>query len=108
MSGRDRGYQHQLNDHCLTAVPARLRLVRRAAEAGWNAGRTAQAWAELMRRLGYDRFVAEGGDVGAFRTSGNGYLIEQDTGGRQGPPPRRLGRARAVRDRDPGGVQPAA
>jgi pimeloyl-ACP methyl ester carboxylesterase len=97
------------------------------SELGWNVGRVAQAWAELMRRLGYDRFVAQGGDVGAavtdsigrqapagllgihmnlllaglgggypspnptpeekaaldaittFRTSGNGYLIEQNT-----------------------------
>jgi pimeloyl-ACP methyl ester carboxylesterase len=97
------------------------------SEAGWNVGRIAQAWAELMRRLGYTRYVAQGGDVGAavtdamgrqapdgllgihmnlllaglgggypspdpspeeraaleaittFRTSGNGYLIEQNT-----------------------------
>jgi pimeloyl-ACP methyl ester carboxylesterase len=96
-------------------------------ERGWNVGRVAGAWAELMRRLGYTRYVAQGGDVGAavtdamgrqapagllgihmnlllaglaggypspdpseeeqaaldaitiFRTSGNGYLIEQDT-----------------------------
>jgi pimeloyl-ACP methyl ester carboxylesterase len=96
-------------------------------EAGWNVGRVAGAWAELMRRLGYTRYVAQGGDVGAavtdamgrqapdgllgihmnlllaglgggypsdhpsaeeraaldaiatFRTSGNGYLIEQNT-----------------------------
>jgi len=31
-------------------------------ELGWYAGRTAQAWAELMRRLGYTRYVAQGGD----------------------------------------------
>jgi pimeloyl-ACP methyl ester carboxylesterase len=97
------------------------------SELGWNVGRVAQAWTELMRRLGYDHFVAQGGDVGAavndtigrqapagllgihmnlllaglgggypsldttpeekaaleavttFRTSGNGYLIEQNT-----------------------------
>jgi pimeloyl-ACP methyl ester carboxylesterase len=96
-------------------------------ETGWNVGRIAGAWAELMRRLGYTRYVAQGGDVGAavtdamgrqapdgllgihmnlllaglgggypsadpspqeraaldaiatFRTSGNGYLIEQNT-----------------------------
>jgi pimeloyl-ACP methyl ester carboxylesterase len=34
-------------------------------EVGWDLGRTAQAWAELMRRLGYTRYVAQGGDVGA-------------------------------------------
>jgi pimeloyl-ACP methyl ester carboxylesterase len=35
------------------------------AELGWGSGRTAIAWAELMRRLGYTRYVAQGGDVGA-------------------------------------------
>jgi len=35
------------------------------AEIGWDLGRTARAWAELMRRLGYTRYVAKGGDVGA-------------------------------------------
>jgi pimeloyl-ACP methyl ester carboxylesterase len=97
------------------------------ADLGWDVGRIAGAWAELMRRLGYTRYVAQGGDVGAavtdvmgrqapaglvgihmnlllaglgggypspdptpeeraaldaiatFRTSGNGYLIEQNT-----------------------------
>ena len=34
-------------------------------QVGWDLGRTARAWAELMRRLGYSRFVAQGGDVGA-------------------------------------------
>jgi pimeloyl-ACP methyl ester carboxylesterase len=96
-------------------------------ELGWNVGRIAGAWAELMRRLGYTRYVAQGGDVGAavtdvmgrqapdgllgihmnlliaglaggypspdpsederaaldaihaFKTSGDGYLIEQNT-----------------------------
>jgi epoxide hydrolase len=35
-------------------------------EAGWDARRTAQAWAELMRRLGYDRYGAHGNDAGAI------------------------------------------
>ncbi len=35
------------------------------AEIGWDLGRTAKAWAELMHRLGYGRYVAQGGDVGA-------------------------------------------
>ena len=34
-------------------------------ELGWGVGRVGQAWAELMRRLGYSRYVAQGGDVGA-------------------------------------------
>ena len=35
-------------------------------EAGWASGRIARAWAELMRRLGYDRYGAQGGDMGAL------------------------------------------
>jgi pimeloyl-ACP methyl ester carboxylesterase len=35
------------------------------AEVGWDVGRIAGAWAELMRRLGYASYVAQGGDVGA-------------------------------------------
>jgi pimeloyl-ACP methyl ester carboxylesterase len=41
-------------------------------ELGWNAGRVAVAWAELMRRLGYTRYVAQGGDVGAAVTDAMG------------------------------------
>src|SRR5207237_4343986 len=32
---------------------------------GWAMGRTARAWAELMRRLGYERYGVHGGDIGA-------------------------------------------
>jgi pimeloyl-ACP methyl ester carboxylesterase len=46
------------------------------AELGWDSGRIAQAWAELMNRLGYARYVAQGGDVGALVT---------DVMGRQAP-----------------------
>lgn len=42
------------------------------AQVGWDLGRTARAWAELMRRLGYTRFVAQGGDVGAGVTDAMG------------------------------------
>jgi len=45
-------------------------------ELGWNVGRIAGAWAELMNRLGYTRYVAQGGDVGASVT---------DQMGRQAP-----------------------
>jgi pimeloyl-ACP methyl ester carboxylesterase len=45
-------------------------------EVGWDPGRVAQAWAELMNRLGYTRYVAQGGDVGAIVT---------DVMGRQAP-----------------------
>ena len=45
-------------------------------ELGWDSGRIARAWAKLMERLGYTRYVAQGGDVGADVT---------DTMGRQAP-----------------------
>jgi pimeloyl-ACP methyl ester carboxylesterase len=41
-------------------------------EVGWDPGRVAQAWAELMHRLGYTRYVAQGGDVGASVTDAMG------------------------------------
>src|SRR5207248_10853175 len=34
-------------------------------EGGWGPDRIARAWAELMNRLGYTRYVAQGGDQGA-------------------------------------------
>jgi len=36
------------------------------ASTGWGPERMGRAWAELMKRLGYDRHVAQGGDWGAF------------------------------------------
>ena len=41
-------------------------------ELGWESGRIARAWAELMERLGYTRYVAQGGDVGAYVTEAMG------------------------------------
>jgi pimeloyl-ACP methyl ester carboxylesterase len=41
-------------------------------ELGWYAGRVAEAWAKLMNRLGYSRYVAQGGDVGAAVTDAMG------------------------------------
>ncbi|TWF80295.1 pimeloyl-ACP methyl ester carboxylesterase [Pseudonocardia hierapolitana] len=41
-------------------------------ELGWESGRIARAWAELMDRLGYPRYVAQGGDVGADVTDAMG------------------------------------
>jgi pimeloyl-ACP methyl ester carboxylesterase len=46
------------------------------ADLGWESGRIARAWAGLMERLGYTRYVAQGGDVGALVT---------DIMGRQAP-----------------------
>jgi pimeloyl-ACP methyl ester carboxylesterase len=45
-------------------------------EVGWDSGRVARAWAELMNRLEYTSYVAQGGDVGAAVT---------DLMGRQAP-----------------------
>jgi epoxide hydrolase len=39
------------------------------AERGWNAERTARAWAMLMQRIGYRHYLAQGGDWGAFVTT---------------------------------------
>jgi pimeloyl-ACP methyl ester carboxylesterase len=36
---------------------------------GWGVGRIADAWGQLMRRLGYDRYLAQGGDWGAMVTT---------------------------------------
>jgi pimeloyl-ACP methyl ester carboxylesterase len=41
-------------------------------ELGWDPERTARAWAELMTRLGYTRYVAQGGDAGAGITDALG------------------------------------
>ena len=38
------------------------------ASVGWDPGHVARAWAELMNRLGYPRYVAQGGDIGAAVT----------------------------------------
>lgn len=43
-------------------------------EAGWDASRIAAAWAELMRRLGYRRWAAHGGDWGGVITTALGVL----------------------------------
>jgi pimeloyl-ACP methyl ester carboxylesterase len=42
------------------------------SEVGWDPGRVARAWAELMNRLGYTRYVAQGGDIGANVTDALG------------------------------------
>ncbi|MGH2637425.1 MAG: epoxide hydrolase, partial [Actinomycetota bacterium] len=43
-------------------------------DAGWDSARTARAWDELMGRLGYARYGAHGGDVGALITRELGIL----------------------------------
>jgi pimeloyl-ACP methyl ester carboxylesterase len=46
-------------------------------EAGWSTSRVAKAWAELMRRLGYERYGAQGGDFGAMVAPELGRLDPQ-------------------------------
>src|SRR3954470_23548158 len=41
-------------------------------EVGWDLARVGRAWDELMHRVGYDRYVAQGGDVGAGVTDAIG------------------------------------
>jgi pimeloyl-ACP methyl ester carboxylesterase len=48
------------------------------AGTGWDAARIANAYVELMRRLGYTRFAAQGGDWGAI-------VVETMAGGRDDP-----------------------
>jgi pimeloyl-ACP methyl ester carboxylesterase len=50
-------------------------------EVGWDPGRVAQAWAELMNRLGYTRYVAQGGDIGASVTDAMGRLAPDGLAG---------------------------
>lgn len=47
------------------------------AETGWGPERTARAWVILMKRLGYDRFAAQGGDLGG---------VVANVMGKQAPP----------------------
>ena len=46
-------------------------------DVGWDPGRNASAWAELMRRLGYARYVAQGGDLGAIVVDVMGRLAPE-------------------------------
>jgi pimeloyl-ACP methyl ester carboxylesterase len=49
----------------------------RPVDLGWNLERVARAWTELMERLGYTRYVAQGGDVGAGVTDMMGRLAPE-------------------------------
>lgn len=51
------------------------------ARAGWNVDRIGRAWAELMRRLGYDSWFAQGGDWGAIITTVIGGQAPQGLAG---------------------------
>jgi pimeloyl-ACP methyl ester carboxylesterase len=50
-------------------------------DKGWNVQRTARAWAELMRRLGYERYGAQGGDIGALVSPALGRVAPESVVG---------------------------
>jgi pimeloyl-ACP methyl ester carboxylesterase len=47
---------------------------QKPTETGWNVSRIASAWAELMKRLGYTKWAAQGGDWGAVVTTALGAM----------------------------------
>jgi pimeloyl-ACP methyl ester carboxylesterase len=51
------------------------------ASTGWDPARIARAWVELMKRLGYSRFVAQGGDWGAAVTQTMGIQAVPELAG---------------------------
>ena len=62
-----RGHAEDAFDLVIPSIPG-YGFSGQPTETGWDPGRVAQAWAELMRRLGYTRYVAQGGDQGAAVT----------------------------------------
>jgi pimeloyl-ACP methyl ester carboxylesterase len=46
-------------------------------DRGWNVHRIAQAWAELMQRLGYERYGAQGGDWGSSISRELGLIVPE-------------------------------
>jgi pimeloyl-ACP methyl ester carboxylesterase len=61
------GQAYDAFDLVIPSIPG-YGLSGQPTEVGWDPARVAQAWAELMHRLGYDRYVAQGGDQGASIT----------------------------------------
>ena len=68
------------------------------SEPGWTVDKIADAWIELMQRLGYSRYVAQGGDWGAMITT---RMAQKKAAGLAAIHP-----AVSHRDRHPGGPGP--
>ncbi|WP_119730865.1 epoxide hydrolase family protein [Thermomonospora amylolytica] len=60
--------------HLVIPTPPGFTLSGPTRETGWTVERVARAWAELMRRLGYTRYAAHGGDFGALVTRRLGLI----------------------------------
>ena len=67
-------------DVVIPSVPG-MGLSSPLAGAGWDAARTAAAWDTLMKRLGYTRYGAQGGDVGALVSRELGILAPEGLAG---------------------------
>ncbi|WP_431104555.1 epoxide hydrolase family protein [Roseateles noduli] len=67
-------------DLVIPSVPG-MGLSSPLAAAGWDAARTAAAWDTLMKRLGYERYGAQGGDVGALVAREMGILAPEGLAG---------------------------
>src|SRR5215471_11239714 len=65
------GHDEDAFDLVIPSLPG-YGLSAEPAEVGWDPGRIARAWAVLMNRLGYTRYVAQGGDQGAGVTDAMG------------------------------------
>ncbi|MDH3684951.1 MAG: epoxide hydrolase 1 [Myxococcales bacterium] len=55
--------------HVVCPAPPGYGFSGKPTKTGWGADRIAGAWDQLMRSLGYDRYVAQGGDWGALITT---------------------------------------
>jgi len=75
-----RGHAEDAFDLVIPSIPG-YGFSGQPTETGWDPGRVAQAWAELMRRLGYTRYVAQGGDQGAAVTDAMARQAPQELAG---------------------------
>ena len=69
---RDHGGDAKDAFHLVLPTLPGFGLSGKPTEPGWTPERMANAWIELMQRLGYDRFVAQGGDWGFSVTNALG------------------------------------